>query len=147
MELILVIILLILLLGGGFGYYRGGYYGRGGAYSIDEILGLHPNRLLEEVDRTWVIDTKSKCHLSARLAAWLVLSATLALGTFAGCAVESEGGYSGHYNNWNGGYYRAPPVVYGSPYGSPYYGSPYYPPPVIYPGISIGLPGIGIGIQ
>ena len=32
MELILIIILLILLFGGGFGYYRGGYYGRGGGY-------------------------------------------------------------------------------------------------------------------
>ena len=34
------IILVILLFGGGFGYYRGGYYGRGGGYSIGGILGF-----------------------------------------------------------------------------------------------------------
>jgi hypothetical protein len=85
--------------------------------------------------------------LSAKRAAGLVISA-LALGTFAGCAVESRGEYSGDYHNWNGGYYHAPPVVYGSPYGSSYYGSPYYyPPPVIYPGIGISLPGVGISIR
>jgi len=39
MELILVIFLLILLFGGGFGYYRGGYYGRGIGYSGGGILG------------------------------------------------------------------------------------------------------------
>jgi hypothetical protein len=38
MELILIIILLILLFGGGFGYYRGGYYSRGGGYGVG-ILG------------------------------------------------------------------------------------------------------------
>jgi len=97
---------------------------------------------------TWIIDTKSRGRSSAKLAVWPVFSAMLALGTFAGCAVESGGEYSGYYHNWNGGYYRAPPVVYGSPYGSSYYGSPYYsPPPVIYgPGIGISLPGVGIGI-
>jgi hypothetical protein len=36
----LVIILLILLFGGGFGYYRGGYYSRGGGYGIGGILGV-----------------------------------------------------------------------------------------------------------
>jgi hypothetical protein len=97
---------------------------------------------------SWIIDTKSKRHLSAKLAAGLVISAMFALGTFAGCAVESGGAYSGYYQNRYGGYYRAPPVVYGSPYGSSYYGSPYYsPPPVIYPGIGISLPGVGIGIR
>jgi hypothetical protein len=34
MELILIIILLILLFGGGFGYYRGGYHGRGPGYNL-----------------------------------------------------------------------------------------------------------------
>jgi len=96
---------------------------------------------------TWIIDNKSKRRLSAKLAAGLVISAILALGTFAGCAVESGGGYSGYYDNRYGGYYRAPPVVYGSSYGSSYYGSPYYAPPVIYPGIGISLPGVGIGIR
>jgi hypothetical protein len=40
MELILIIILLIVLFGGGFGYYRGGYYSRGGGYGIGGILGV-----------------------------------------------------------------------------------------------------------
>jgi hypothetical protein len=38
MELILILILLIILFGGGFGYYRGGYYGRGAPYNIGGIL-------------------------------------------------------------------------------------------------------------
>jgi len=42
-------------------------------------------------------------------------------------------GNRGYHRGWNGGYYRAPPIIYGSPYGSSYYGAPrYYPPPVIY---------------
>jgi hypothetical protein len=60
-----------------------------------------------------------------------------------------------YYHYYNGGYYRAPPVVYGAPYGGAYYGSPYYngspyyyPPPVLYgPSIGISLPFIGIGIR
>ena len=101
---------------------------------------------------TWIIDTKSRGRLSAKLAAGLVISAMLALGTFAGSAsAEERRGehreYHHNHHNWNGGYYRAPPVVYGSPYGSSYYGSPYYyPPPVIYPGIGLSLPGVNIGI-
>jgi hypothetical protein len=104
---------------------------------------------------TWIIDTKSKRRLSAKLAAGLVISAMLVLGTFAGSASAQErrgeerrGEHREYHHNWNGGYYRAPPVVYGSPYGSSYYGSPYYyPPPVVYgPGIGIGLPGVNIGI-
>jgi hypothetical protein len=69
----------------------------------------------------------------------------LVLGTFAGSASAQErrGEHREYHHNWNGGYYRAPPVVYGSPYGSSYY----YPPPVVYgPGIGIGLPGVNIGI-
>jgi hypothetical protein len=104
---------------------------------------------------TWIIDTKSKRRLSAKLAAGLVISAMLALGTFAGSASAEErrgeerrGEHREYHHNWNGGYYRAPPVVYGSRYGSSYYGSPYYyPPPVVYgPSIGIGLPGVNIGI-
>ncbi len=52
-------------------------------------------------------------------------------------------GNRGHHRGWNGGYYRAPPIIYGSPYGPRYYGAPrYYPPPVIYlppPGFSIQI--------
>jgi hypothetical protein len=80
---------------------------------------------------TWIIDTKSKRRLSAKLAAGLVIAA------MTGCG----GGYYSDYSDVNSGYYyRAPPVVYGSPYGSSYYGSRYYyTPPVIYPSLSIGI--------
>jgi hypothetical protein len=99
---------------------------------------------------TRIIDTASKRSLAAKLAAGLAISAILALGTFAGSADARP--YRHYYN---GGYYRAPPIVYGSPYRGGYYGSPYYggspyyyPPPVIYgPGIGISLPFIGIGIR
>ena len=104
---------------------------------------------------TCIIDTKSKRHLSAKLAARLAISAFLVLGTFVASASAAEHGGGGHGGGGHGGgghgggghggghgggghrgggggggyYYRAPPVVYGSPY--------YYPPPVIYPGIGI----------
>jgi hypothetical protein len=98
---------------------------------------------------TWIIDTKSRRPLSAKLTAGIAISALLALGTFTAptSARDRDGEY---HHNWNGGYYRAPPVVYGSSYGSSYYGygySPYYyAPPVVY-GPGIGLPGINIGIR
>ena len=95
---------------------------------------------------TQAIDTTSKRHLSVKFAAGLAISALLALGSFAGSA---EAQYRHHYRHYyNGGYYRAPPVVYGSPYRNSYYGNPYYyPPPVVYgPSIGINLGGIGIGI-
>jgi hypothetical protein len=97
---------------------------------------------------TW-IDTTSKLRRSAKLAAGLAISAILVLVTFAGSAEARDDRYYGYRHYYNGGYYRAPPVVYGSPYGNNYYGSPYYyPPPVIYgPGIGINLPGIGINIR
>ena len=49
---------------------------------------------------------------------------------------------------WGGGYYRAPPVVYGSPYYTPY-ATPYYsPPPVVYgPGIGVITPGVRVRIR
>jgi len=97
---------------------------------------------------TWIIDTTSKCHLSAKLAAGIAISAMLALGTFA--APANADGYSrNHRHNWSGGYYYAPPVVYGSHYGSAYYGySPYYAPPVVYgPGIGISLPFVNLNIR
>jgi hypothetical protein len=98
---------------------------------------------------TWNIDTISKRRRSARLAAGLAISALLAVGTFAAPANADWYGNGGrHHHNWNGGYYNAPPVVYGSPYGSSYYGSSYYAPPVIYgPGVGISLPGVNIGIR
>jgi hypothetical protein len=99
---------------------------------------------------TRIIDTTSPRRLSATLAAGLAISALLALGTFTGSA-EARG----YYHYYNGGYYRAPPIVYGSPYRGGYYGSPYYggspyyyPPPVIYgPGIGISLPFVNLNIR
>jgi hypothetical protein len=64
----------------------------------------------------------------------IVLVATVVLGGLAGSAGAAErdshrGDY--HHRNWNGGYYRAPPVVYGTPY---------YQPPVVYgPGLNINI--------
>jgi hypothetical protein len=99
---------------------------------------------------TRIIDTAPKRRLSAKLAAGLAISAMLALGT---SAVPANA--RGYHHYYNGGYYRAPPVVYGSRYRSSYYGSPYYngspyyyAPPVVYgPGIGISLPFIGINIR
>jgi len=116
---------------------------------------------------TYIINTKSKRHLPATLAAGLAISAFVVLGTFVAPAGAAEqhrggghaghaanrggghavyhggghrGGYGGGYSGWGGGYYGAPPVVYGAPY--------YDPPPVVYgPGIGIALPGIGISIN
>ena len=106
---------------------------------------------------TWNTDTNSKRRLSARLAAGIAISAVLALGTFA---APANAQHNNPYNNWNGGnynggyynggYYNAPPVVYGSYYGSSYYGnSPYYSqPPVVYgPNIGINVPFVSIGIR
>ena len=42
----------------------------------------------------------------------------LALGAFATPAsADWDNDHRGYHHNWNGGYYAAPPVVYGSPYG------------------------------
>jgi hypothetical protein len=96
---------------------------------------------------TGIIDTTSKRRLSTKLAAGIAISAMLALGTLTGSASAEEGGY---YQSWNGGgYYNAPPVVYGSPYGSSYYGSsPYYAPPVVYgPSFGVSLPFVNLNIR
>jgi hypothetical protein len=101
---------------------------------------------------TYVIDTKSKRHLSARLATGIAVCALLALGTFATSASAADhrgghgggghrgGGGGGYRGGYNGGYYAAPPVVYGPDYG--------YAPPVVYgPVIGINLPGVSIGVR
>ncbi len=100
---------------------------------------------------TCIVDTKAKRHLPAMLAAALAISAFLALGTFVASASAEDQHRNDHHGgdhrgdrgrdhgNWNGGYYSAPPVVYGGPY--------YAPPPVVYgPAIGISLPGVSIGI-
>ena len=99
---------------------------------------------------TETIGTTSKPRLTAKLAAGLAISALLAVGSFAAPANAEWDGYNrGRQHNWNGGYYRAPPVVYGSPYGSSYYGySPYYAPPVVYgPSVGISLPFVNLNIR
>jgi hypothetical protein len=107
---------------------------------------------------TWIIETESKRHLPARLAAGLALAAFLVLGTFVASASAQPhrddhhggdhrggdrggGDHRGGGPGWGGGgYYVAPPVIYGGPV--------YYPPPVIYgPTVGIVLPGVAIGIQ
>ena len=98
---------------------------------------------------TWINDTKSKSRLSAKFAAGLAISAALVLGTIA---APAHAGWDGDRDNhrghdrqsWNGGHYRAPPVVYNRYYGGGY---GYYPPPVVYsPNIGIIVPGISVGI-
>jgi hypothetical protein len=80
---------------------------------------------------------------AARLVAGIAVAAVIAFGMTAGTAQarwehHDEHGAPGYHHGWSGGYYRAPPVVYGDPYS---YG--YYPPP----GVGINLPGISIGIR
>jgi hypothetical protein len=98
---------------------------------------------------TRIIDTNSRRHLSGKLAAGLAISAFLLLGTaLASASAEDRhddrrGG--DHRGDWHdrggGGYYAAPPVVYGAP-------SYYAPPPVVYgPAVGIYLPGVSVGIQ
>jgi hypothetical protein len=95
---------------------------------------------------THIIDTTSKHRLSAKLAGGIAIATVLVLGSFVGSA--NADGRGDHRGNWGGGYYAAPPVVYGSAYGNGYYGSPYYAPPVVYgPGVGIDVGGIGIGIR
>ena len=98
--------------------------------------------------------TKLTCLRSARIAGGLALCSVIALGAFAPAAFADERHDNdrgerhddrGEHRGWDGGgYYVAPPVVYGSPYYQPYYA----PPPVVYgPSVGIALPGINIGIH
>jgi hypothetical protein len=96
---------------------------------------------------TRITNIASRGRPSPKLAVVAIVSALLALGTLAAPAsADWDGHHRGYNHHWNGGYYRSPPVVYGSPYHQSHYGSPYYAPPVVYgPGIS--LPGLNIGIR
>jgi hypothetical protein len=80
----------------------------------------------------WTIDSKSKHRRRAGLVAGIMLTATLALGSFSGSAGADErrGERRDERHGGERGYYRAPPVVYGSPY--------YAAPPVVY-GSPFGL--------
>ena len=107
---------------------------------------------------TCIIDTQSKRRLSARLATGVALSLCMVFGAFVSTASADDdhhdrGEHRGwdhrgerSRSGWSGGYYTAPPVVYGSPYGYRYgYG---YPPPVVYgPSVGISVPGLSIGIR
>jgi hypothetical protein len=92
---------------------------------------------------TYSNDIRPKRLPSAKILTGLAFCALFALGTFATLAhaEDHHGGRDrGDRHGYYGGYYGAPPVVYGSPY--------YYPPPVVYgPGIGINLPGVAIGIH
>jgi hypothetical protein len=78
----------------------------------------------------------------ARLAAGVAVAAVVNFGIAASPAQAHCGDRDWHHGDyhggWSGGYYRAPPVVYGDPYA---YG--YYPPP----GVGINLGGVSIGVR
>ena len=90
---------------------------------------------------TWINKARA-----ARLAVGVAVAAVVAFGMTAGPAQARWGDRDDHRDNyrggyhhgWSGGYWSAPPVVYGDPYS---YG--YYPPP----GVGIRLPGLSIGIR
>lgn len=108
---------------------------------------------------TRIAKIESKRIGSGRSMGRLALTALFMLGTFVASAGAQEHredgrrGYQRDYNrevhrdyhrevhrDWNGGYYPAPPVVYGTPY--------YAPPPVVYgPNVGIVVPGIVIGVH
>jgi hypothetical protein len=82
---------------------------------------------------------------TARLVAGVAISAIVAFGVTgtANARWDHRDDHHDDHRGWSGGYWGAPPVVYGSPYA---YG--YYPPPVAYgPGIGVNLPGVSIGIR
>ena len=89
----------------------------------------------------------SKRSLPIRLAAELVIGSFLVLGAFA-VSAYAQPRHDEHRDDrgsrgWQhgGGYYVAPPVVYGAPYA-------YAPPPVVYgPAVGVYLPGVSIAIQ
>ncbi len=81
--------------------------------------------------------TQPTRRMTARHLTGAILAAAFALGALASPASAQvrryeQRDYRNYHHNWNGGYYRSPPVIYGSPY--------YYPPPVVYgPGIGLNF--------
>ena len=75
-------------------------------------------------------------RLSPATAVAAVVLAAIAFGSLVSPAGADERGRErdhrdNHRGAWNGGYYRAPPVVYSQPY---------YAPPLVYgPGLSINI--------
>jgi hypothetical protein len=83
---------------------------------------------------TWINKARAMGSVAA-----IAATAIVAFGMMAGTAqARWDHDYHGYNYGWTGGYYGAPPVVYGDPYA---YG--YYPPP----GVGINLPGVSIGIR
>lgn len=90
--------------------------------------------------------TKSKRPEGIRRALVLAVFSVFVCGALAGTADAKGRRGGGHHHavhrevrgnrGWTGGYYGAPPVVYGGYYPD------YYPPPVVY-----GSPGIGLNIN
>ena len=89
----------------------------------------------------YIIDTNTKRRVSAMLATGVAISTLLVLATTFTAPAGADEHRGGHWDNrGDRGYYRPPPVVYGTPY--------YAPPPVVYgPTVGIALPGVIIGIQ
>jgi hypothetical protein len=101
-------------------------------------------------------ELKPKWQMPVKVATAAAIAVVAVLGTFSAPAQarwddhrgppprwEYRDHRPGYYHGYNGGYYRAPPVVYAPSYG-------YVPPPVVYapsPGIGIHLPGLGINIR
>jgi hypothetical protein len=95
---------------------------------------------------TRILDTVSKRRRSAWLVGGLALAALFTAGTFAVPASaqprrdDRHDARRDYHDDHRGGYYRAPPVVYGGPV--------YAAPPVVYgPAVGVYLPGVAIGIQ
>jgi hypothetical protein len=99
---------------------------------------------------TYIVQTKSSPRRpSAMLAVGAALTAVFLLGAIAPSA-RADDRHDDHrgdgrgYGWGDGGYYPAPPVVYGSPYYAPYYVAP----PVVYgPAVGIELPGVNIRLR
>jgi hypothetical protein len=84
---------------------------------------------------TWIDKARA-----ARLVVGIAFAAVVAFGMTAGTAqARWDHRDDNHWHGgWSGGYYGAPPVVYGDPYS---YG--YYPPP----GVGINIGGVHVGIR
>jgi hypothetical protein len=95
---------------------------------------------------TSIMGAKSKSLAAGFAIAGVMLLGTLAVSASAEERHDQRGGER-HDNRdhdrgdrGGGGYYAAPPVVYGN--------QGYYPPPVVYgPAVGIVLPGVSIGIR
>jgi hypothetical protein len=85
---------------------------------------------------TWTFDTAPRGNLWAKPAVGLAICALLAVTTFA-TPVDARSRAQENLPPLYSGYYAAPPVAYGWPYGYGYYAPPYaayYAPPYGYYG-------------